>query len=339
MVESVARLMHQHVGEGGGIVAGVAGHDHAAIAALVADAEGGGERRFHKPTLEGGEIGLLFKHKHQTFSPPHWFPPRDAVEIAQGIVHGIKRGLKWGQPPGWHVGGDEKFMRAGELQGGNDLPHTRHKCLQFGHLRRMLLRREPWPRGHAMGLHASQRGLLLLPVALAEPPHSRWRAAGIGLVERGPGGDDLHDPPRRHIHDTGLPLGPQTQGRYLTAPLQDLLQHRTHKAIAVGDFHQIDRLPDMGLEPLGQPRQGPLSPGSPSLGETSIGNQLAGIVATAEYEYHQHDQAPAPHSGSAHVRPSRRSCVLETSTRNSSSGTHRRIARRGCGRGSVAGSI
>ena len=98
-------------------------------------------------------------------------------------------------------------MRAGQLQGRKDLPHACHKCLQFSHLSGMLLRRELWPRGHATRLHSLERGLLLLPVGLAEPPHARWHAAAIGLVERGPGGHDFHDPPRRHIHDAGLPFG------------------------------------------------------------------------------------------------------------------------------------
>ena len=152
----MARLVDEHVGEGRLVVAPMAGHHHAAIAPLVAEAVCPSCLDLHEPRLEGGEVLLSEKGDHQALSFPDRFSPRDTVEIAEKIVHRVELRHVWRHLGGRDVGGDEKLVRLAHSERRKVFSHLGHEGLKFRDLRGMFLGRERRPRLGAVRLHPLQ---------------------------------------------------------------------------------------------------------------------------------------------------------------------------------------
>ena len=209
----------------------------------------------HEPGLEGNKVLLAEEGDHQALSFPDRFAPRDTIEIAEEIVHGVElchvgRHL-WSRD----VRGDEKLVRLGHRERRKVLPHVGHEGFQFRDLRGMLLGREWRPGFDAMRLHPFSRFHLLPVVEVADAAAAgqrRSRCLGVGLVDRLTAGDDLGDPAHGHAHRLRLALGTEADRRGPVAAAGDSLQHGTHEPFARAQLHEVERLADVGLERAGK---------------------------------------------------------------------------------------
>ena len=197
VVEAVARLVDEHVGEGGRVVAAVAGHDHAAVAPLVADAVGALRVGLHEPGLERGVVLLVEKRHHQALALPDRLPARDAVEVAEQVVHRVEVRDVRSQLGRGDVARHEELVGLRGLQRRERRRRSRRRTAsQRLDLGGMLRGREPRPRPDAAGLHAGDRlgGLAFggLATALAAALRSRL-PPGLRLVDRLSAGHDPGD--------------------------------------------------------------------------------------------------------------------------------------------------
>ena len=107
----------------------------------------------HEPRLEGNKVLLAEEGDHQALSFPDRLAPRDAIEIAEEIVHRVELRRERRHLRGRDVGGDEKLVRLAHRECRKVFSHLGHEGLQFRDLRGMFLGRKRRPRLDAMRLH------------------------------------------------------------------------------------------------------------------------------------------------------------------------------------------
>ena len=305
----MACLVHQHVGERGRIVAAVAGHHHAAVAALMADAVGALRGGLHAPDLEGGVVVFPEKCHDEAFALPERLTLGDPVEVAEGVVHRVEIGDERRQLRRRNVAGHEELVGLGEDEPGKAAANLFDEGFEGLDLGCVFPRGEPRPGSNALRPHPGGRlvgfpfvRLLRLPAAELRPGLAR----GVGLVHRLAAGDDLGDAGDRHHHHRLLAFGPQPEGRHASFFLDNTLERGPDEPPPRAEFDEVDRLALVGREFLGQ-HVGP--PGRRRDRRCQHG--------------HQHERSrPPPNDHGPHVESPRmasrcRRSELEMSRRNS----------------------